>query len=63
MAEEKKTEQIKFWTSESLFLELTRLASGDDRALSDYINRVLERHVYGHRRSPAAAQEGPNRPE
>ena len=61
--EEKKSEPIKIWTSESLLLELTRLASDDDRKLSDYITRVLERHVFGHRRPAAEGQQGANRGE
>lgn len=63
MAEEKKTEQLKIWTSESLLLELSKLADQDDRKLSDYVTRILERHVYGHRRTAESAQEGPIRTE
>lgn len=63
MAEEKKSEPVKIWTSESLLLELTRLAADDDRKLSDYITRVLERHVWGHRRPDPSGQEGPIRGE
>lgn len=63
MADEKKSEPIKIWTSESLLLEPTRLAADDDRKLSDYITRVLERHVWGHRRPDPSGHEGPNRGE
>lgn len=34
--------------SDSLERALMRLAARDDRALSDYIRLVLERHVFGH---------------
>lgn len=34
--------------SERLETTLMRLAAADDRALSDYIRRVLERHCFGH---------------
>ncbi len=61
--EEKKSEALKIWISESLLLELSKLADVDDRKLSDYVARVLERHVYGHRRAPDAGQEGPVRGE
>lgn len=34
--------------TERLETALMRLAAADDRALSDYIRRVLERHCFGH---------------
>lgn len=34
--------------SESLEMALMRLASHDERSLSDYVWRVLEKHVFGH---------------
>ena len=34
--------------SEKLETTLMRLAAQDDRALSDYIRRILERHCFGH---------------
>ena len=36
---------------EALELHLMRLASADDRSLSEYVRLVLERHVFGHSRS------------
>lgn len=63
MAEEKKSESLKIWTSESLLLELMKLANEDDRKLSDYVTRILERHVYGHRRPGQSGQEGADRVE
>lgn len=34
--------------SERLETSLMRLAAAEDRPLSDYIRRVLERHCFGH---------------
>lgn len=34
--------------SESLEVALMRLASRDERSLSDYVWRVLEKHAFGH---------------
>lgn len=34
--------------SETLEAALMRLAARDDRTLSEYLRRVLERHVFGH---------------
>lgn len=34
--------------SERLETALMRLAAQDDRALSDYIRRILDRHCFGH---------------
>jgi len=34
--------------SETLEVALLKLASREDRRLSEYIRRVLERHVFGH---------------
>ena len=34
--------------SESLEIALLKLASREDRKPSEYIRRVLERHVFGH---------------
>ena len=36
---------------ESLETALMRLASQQDRTLSDYVRKVLEAHVFGHARS------------
>lgn len=53
---DKKTEQVKVWMDERLFVDLNRLAILDDRKLSEYISVVLSRHVYGH--SPRGMAEG-----
>ena len=34
--------------SESLEIALLKLASREDRKLTEYVRRVLERHVFGH---------------
>lgn len=43
--------------SERLETALMRLAAADERALSDYIRRILERHCFGHVAN-AAEDEG-----
>ena len=46
---EKFTRQLPVLrVGESLETALMRLASADDRALSDYIRRVLSLHCFGH---------------
>ncbi len=54
---EKKTERFTVWLSEQLLLELSKLAVGEDRKLSEYVEKVLCRHVYGHRRPSSLAEE------
>lgn len=44
---DKKTECVKVWMSERLFVDLNRLAIMDDRKLSDFIGLLLERAAYG----------------
>ncbi len=60
---DKKTECIKVWMSERLFIDLNRLAILDDRKLSDFIGLILERHAYGNARRTLRDEEGPNRPD
>lgn len=60
---EKKTEAVKVWMDERLFVDLNRLAILDDRKLSEYINVILTRHVYGHGTRPQQEPEGPKRGE
>lgn len=48
MCNEKKTQTIKVHIGESLELVLGRLAAADDRSLSDYCERVLRIHAFGH---------------
>jgi hypothetical protein len=60
MSEEgKKTQCAKTWMDTPLFLELSKLAANDDRSLSEYINTVLRRHVYGHGARPDPNIERP----
>lgn len=58
---DKKTECVKVWMSEKLFIDLNRAAILDDRKLSEYIGLLLERHAYGISRR--FDEEGPNRPD
>ena len=44
---DKKTECVKVWMSERLFVDLNRLAILDDRKLSDFIGLLLDRAAYG----------------
>lgn len=44
---DKKTECVKVWMGERLFVDLNRLAIADDRKLSDFIGLLLERAAYG----------------
>ena len=59
----KKSEPIRVWVSEPLELELRRLADRDERKLSDYVEIVLRRHVYGHLARVSDAPEGSKRSE
>ena len=45
---------------ESLETALMRLASQQDRSLSDYVRKVLEVHVFGHARSVVRALDQRN---
>ena len=58
MADSKKTESVKVWLSESLELELLRMADADCRKLSEYIGIILRRHVWGHSAGTLADGEG-----
>lgn len=60
-ASDKKTEQIKAWVDEKLFVDLNRLAIADDRSLSEYMYLVLSRHAYGNLARRPENEEGPNR--
>ena len=51
MAEKRIRQLPPLRVDEALELQLLRLASVDDRSLSEYIRLVLERHVFGHARS------------
>lgn len=44
----KKTEAVKVHMSEELFNGIARLAERDDRSMSDYCERVLRLHFFGH---------------
>jgi hypothetical protein len=43
----KRTEQIKLLVTERMALDLMHLASQDDRSISDYLFRLLNREMYG----------------
>lgn len=58
---DKKTECVKVWMSERLFVDLNRLAIMDDRKLSDFIGLLLERAAYGI--AKARTPEVPDRGE
>lgn len=46
---EKRTRQLPpLRVTEELEIALLRLAAHHERDLSDYLRRVLERHVFGH---------------
>jgi hypothetical protein len=45
---EKKTQTIRVHLGESLELALLRMAAADDRSMSDYCERVLRLHAFGH---------------
>jgi hypothetical protein len=62
-ADDKKTECIKVWMSEKLFIDLNRAAILDDRKLSEFIGLILERYAYGNARRVDRDEEGPNRPD
>lgn len=54
---EKKTQPIRVHVGESLEMALHRLAAADERSLSDYIERVLRFHVFGHGANIAPSAE------
>jgi hypothetical protein len=58
---EKKTERFTVWLSEQLLLDLSRLADADDRKLSEYVEKVLDRHVNGHGRRVRSEEEAASR--
>ena len=60
-ADEKKTDCVKVHMPERLYLELSRLSVRDDRAMSEYICRVLSLHVFGHAKRGSETNEGPER--
>ena len=45
---EKRVRQVSVRMSDSLWSTLSTLADRDERATTDYIVSVLERHCYGH---------------
>lgn len=60
---DKKTECIKVWMEERLFIDLNRLAMHDDRKLSEYVSVVLSRHCYGNVPRTGPPGEGSNSPD
>lgn len=64
MAEDtKKTEFVKVWMGDKLYVALNRLAAADDRKLSEYVGLVLGRHVFGHDTRQPDEEDGANRGE
>lgn len=59
--DEKKSEKLGVWMSESLLLGLTRLANNEDLSVSAYVHRILHRHVYGHGAAGGETGQGPDR--
>jgi hypothetical protein len=59
---EKKDNCLKTYVDDSLLNELALLAATEERKLSDYIERVLSRHVFGHGRRRPPPTEGSDRP-
>jgi hypothetical protein len=58
---DKKTENVKVWMDERLFVDLNRLAMLDDRKLSEYIELILRRHCYGQSSRRVPEGEGAER--
>lgn len=48
MTDEKKTVCIRVHVGETLFADLSKLANLHERAVSEYVGLVLEKHAYGH---------------
>ena len=48
MAEKRTAQLPPIRVTEDVENKLMRLAALDDRKFTDYVRRVLERHVYGH---------------
>jgi len=61
MACEKKTESVKVHMTEALLLSATRSANAEDRSVSEYIERVLRLHEFGHAIRVAVPEEGSKR--
>lgn len=47
MADEKRSEVVSFKSTERMALDLLRLASADDRSMSDFLYRLVHRELYG----------------
>ena len=60
MAEKRICQLPSIRVSESLEMALMRLASRDERSLSDYVWRVLEKHCFGHGASLGDDSHGGN---
>ena len=59
----KRTEEIKLRLTDRELLDIARLAAVDERSLTEYIVRVLQRHMYGSLGVKAMGLQGPNSPE
>lgn len=60
---EKKDNPVKTLVGDSLYKELNILADADERSLSEFVERVLSKYVYGNRLRRAPESEGPHRDE
>jgi hypothetical protein len=57
MPDEKKTEEVKLRMGAQMFADVARLATAEDRPVSEYIRHVLALHVYGAKRTVAPEAE------
>lgn len=49
MADDRKhSEPVKCWLTEREFTDLSRMASREDRKVSELIRVIVRRHMYGH---------------
>ena len=55
----KKTELLKLYVDERLYVDLNRLAVLDDRKLTEYVYLILWRHANGNSSRVLPEEEGP----
>ncbi len=49
MADDRKhSEPVKCWLTEREFTDLSRMATREDRKVSELIRVIVRRHMYGH---------------
>lgn len=59
----KHSEAVKVWLTERELLDLSRLASREDRKVSELIRVIVRRHMYGHVGCSADDFQGANSPD